>query len=60
MILISEHPIQSEILYSDKLFLFEYLMKDKKAIKNTAKFINSALSIREFLITNHRNALERY
>jgi hypothetical protein len=55
--LFSELPIQNRTFYSDNFFLFKYLMKDKKAIKNTAKFINTAFSIREFLIANHRNEM---
>ena len=40
--------------YYDKYLMFEYLMTNKEAVKHTAKFLNSAFSVREFLTANHR------
>ena len=53
--LFAELPTLSRTLYTDKFSLFKYLMINKNAVKHTAKFINSALSIREFLMANYRN-----
>ena len=55
--LLAELPVDCLILNADKCSLFEYLMKDKKIIRHTAKFITNANFIREFLLANHRNEM---